>query len=196
LKFSNVIRTMCLKPFISWEPLPFSWPLPVARARFSGPDDHAAQGQVRTGRPTQFRTRAGARTAPTAAFAGRQSHHTDRLPTRGGDHQALRRTRNRIRSSGTTTPTRKRSPSRRLTMTGGRTANTAWSATIIFTPDSKRFEKVKFAPPDTLRRISLSQQDLDDVRNVAFVLTTTELPKYNVDLRGAAAGGRAFDVRV
>jgi hypothetical protein len=52
---------------------------------------------------------------------------------------------------------------------------------IIFTPDGKRFEKVKFAPPDTLRRISLSQQDLDDVRNVQpFVLTTTELPKYNV----------------
>ena len=56
---------------------------------------------------------------------------------------------------------------------------------IIFTPDSKRFEKVKFAPPDTLRRISLSQQDLDDVRNVQpFVLTTTELPKYNVTYVG------------
>src|SRR5271157_5224048 len=56
---------------------------------------------------------------------------------------------------------------------------------IIFTPDGKRFEKVKFAPPDTLRRISLSQQDLEDVRNVQpFVLTTTELPKYNVTYVG------------
>ena len=56
---------------------------------------------------------------------------------------------------------------------------------IIFTPDGKRFEKVKFAPPDTLKRIFLSEQDLDDVRNVQpFVLTTTELPKYNVTYVG------------
>jgi hypothetical protein len=56
---------------------------------------------------------------------------------------------------------------------------------IIFTPDGKRFEKVTFAPQDTLRRISLSQQDYDDVRNVQpFVLTTSELPKYNVKYIG------------
>ncbi len=56
---------------------------------------------------------------------------------------------------------------------------------IIFTPDGKRFEKVKYAPPDTLQRIMLSEQDLDDVRNVQpFVLTTTELPKYNVTYVG------------
>lgn len=59
------------------------------------------------------------------------------------------------------------------------------SSEIVFTPDGKRFEKVTFAPPDTLRRISLSEQDLDDVRNVQpFVLTTTELPKYNVSYVG------------
>jgi hypothetical protein len=56
---------------------------------------------------------------------------------------------------------------------------------IVFTPDGKRFEKVTFAPPDTLQRIMLSEQDLDDVRNVQpFVLTTTELPKYNVTYVG------------
>jgi hypothetical protein len=56
---------------------------------------------------------------------------------------------------------------------------------IIFTPDGKRFEKVTFAPPNTLQRIMLSQQDLDDVRNVQpFVLTTTELPKYDVTYVG------------
>ncbi len=56
---------------------------------------------------------------------------------------------------------------------------------IVFTPDGKRFEKVTFAPPDTLQRISLSEQDLDDVRNVQpFVLTTAELPKYNVTYVG------------
>lgn len=59
------------------------------------------------------------------------------------------------------------------------------SSDIVFTPDGKRFEKVTFAPPDTLRRISLSEQDLDDVRNVQpFVLTTTELPKYSVTYVG------------
>ena len=56
---------------------------------------------------------------------------------------------------------------------------------IIFTPEGKRFEKVKYAPADTLRRIMLSEQDLDDVRNVQpFVLTSTELPKYNVTYVG------------
>lgn len=56
---------------------------------------------------------------------------------------------------------------------------------IVFTPEGKRFEKVKYAPPDTLRRIMLSEQDLDDVRNVQpFVLTTTELPKYNLTYVG------------
>jgi hypothetical protein len=56
---------------------------------------------------------------------------------------------------------------------------------IVFTPDGKRFEKVTYAPPDTLRRISLSEQDLDDVRNVQpFVLTTTELPKYKLTYLG------------
>jgi hypothetical protein len=52
---------------------------------------------------------------------------------------------------------------------------------IIFTPDGKRFEHVTFAPQDSLQRILMTKQDLDDVRNVQpFVLTTTELPKYNV----------------
>lgn len=56
---------------------------------------------------------------------------------------------------------------------------------IIFTPDGKRFEKVTFAPQNTLERILLTEQDLDDVRNVQpFVLTTTELPKYNVTYVG------------
>jgi hypothetical protein len=56
---------------------------------------------------------------------------------------------------------------------------------IVFTPDGKRFEKVTFAPQNTLERIMLSEQDLDDVRNVQpFVLNTTELPKYNVTYVG------------
>lgn len=56
---------------------------------------------------------------------------------------------------------------------------------IIFTPEGKRYEHITFAPANSLQRISLSQQDLDDVRNVQpFVLTTTELPKYNVTYVG------------
>ena len=52
---------------------------------------------------------------------------------------------------------------------------------IVFTPAGKRFERVTYAPAPTLERISLSQQDLDDLEHVQpFVLTTSELPKYNV----------------
>jgi hypothetical protein len=59
------------------------------------------------------------------------------------------------------------------------------TADIIFTPDGKRVEHVTFAPMDTLRRITMTEQDYDDVRKVQpFVLTTTELPKYNVTYVG------------
>ena len=52
---------------------------------------------------------------------------------------------------------------------------------IVFTPSGKRFERVTYAPTPTLERISLSQQDLDDLEHVQpFVLTTNELPKYNI----------------
>jgi hypothetical protein len=56
---------------------------------------------------------------------------------------------------------------------------------IVFTPDGKRFEKVTFAPAPTLQRIMLSEQDLDDLRNIQpFVLNTVDLPKYNVKYLG------------
>ena len=52
---------------------------------------------------------------------------------------------------------------------------------IVFTPEGRRYEKVTFAPPPTIERISLSQQDLDDLEHVQpFVLTTSELPKYEI----------------
>ncbi len=52
---------------------------------------------------------------------------------------------------------------------------------IVFTPQGKRYEHIVNAPTPSLERISLSQQDLDDLEHVQpFVLTTTELPKYNV----------------
>jgi hypothetical protein len=56
---------------------------------------------------------------------------------------------------------------------------------ILFTPDGKRYEKVTYAPPPTLTRITMSQQDLNDLKNIQpFVLTTEDLPKYNVSYVG------------
>jgi hypothetical protein len=56
---------------------------------------------------------------------------------------------------------------------------------ILFTPEGKRYEKVISAPAPTLQRISLSQQDLDDLEHVQpFVLTSDELPKYDVNYVG------------
>jgi hypothetical protein len=56
---------------------------------------------------------------------------------------------------------------------------------IMFTQEGKRYEKITDAPVPTLTRISLSEQDLDDLRNIQpFVLTTSELPKYNVTYVG------------
>ena len=56
---------------------------------------------------------------------------------------------------------------------------------IIFTPAGKRYEKVTDAPPPTLQRITMSQQDLDDIEHIQpFVLTTEDLPKYDVTYVG------------
>ena len=52
---------------------------------------------------------------------------------------------------------------------------------VVFTPEGKRYEKYTNAPPPSLERITLSQQDLDDLENVQpFVLTTKEVPKYDI----------------
>ncbi len=71
---------------------------------------------------------------------------------------------------------------------------------ILFTPDGKRYEKVVSAPAPTLERIQLSQQDLDDVEHVQpFVLTSDELPKYDVTYVGRESldelGTYVFDVK-
>jgi hypothetical protein len=56
---------------------------------------------------------------------------------------------------------------------------------IIFTPEGKRYEKVTFAPQNTLQVIQLTPQDMKDLESVQpFVLTTEELPKYNVNYDG------------
>src|SRR5215467_4507267 len=56
---------------------------------------------------------------------------------------------------------------------------------ILFTPDGKRYEKVTYAPMDTLRRMQMSKQDFDDLEHIQpFVLTVEDLPKYNVTYVG------------
>lgn len=56
---------------------------------------------------------------------------------------------------------------------------------ILFTPAGKRYEHVTDAPAPSLQRISMSQQDFDDLEHVQpFVLTTDEVQKYDVKYAG------------
>jgi hypothetical protein len=56
---------------------------------------------------------------------------------------------------------------------------------IIFSPEGRRSEKVVYAPVSTLERISLTPEDLQDLRNVQpFVLTTSEIPDYDIRFLG------------
>jgi hypothetical protein len=56
---------------------------------------------------------------------------------------------------------------------------------ILFTPAGKRYEKVLEAPSPSLKRITMSQQDFDDIEKVwPLVLTPSDLPKYDVKYVG------------
>ena len=56
---------------------------------------------------------------------------------------------------------------------------------IIFSPDGKRSERVVRAPVSTLKNIQLTPEDEQDLRSVQpFVLTTSELPKYDIRYLG------------
>ena len=56
---------------------------------------------------------------------------------------------------------------------------------IIFTPDGKRTERTVYAPMDTLQRIQMDAQDVQDMRSVQpFVLTTKDIDKYEVTYLG------------
>ena len=70
---------------------------------------------------------------------------------------------------------------------------------ILFTPAGKRYEKVVDAPSPSLKRISMSQQDFDDIEKVwPLVLTPAELPKYDVKYIGRElvdeVGTYVFDI--
>ena len=56
---------------------------------------------------------------------------------------------------------------------------------IIFSPEGKRMEKVVFAPVISLHHIQLTPEDVKDLRDVQpFVLTTAEIPEYNIAYLG------------
>ena len=56
---------------------------------------------------------------------------------------------------------------------------------VSYTPSGRRYVRVTDAPVPTLKRISLSEQDIEDFRHIQpFVLTTSQLPKYNVTYVG------------
>jgi hypothetical protein len=56
---------------------------------------------------------------------------------------------------------------------------------IVFTPDGKRTERVVRAPVPTLKNITLTPEDMQDMQNVQpFVLTTSDLPKYLIRYLG------------
>ena len=56
---------------------------------------------------------------------------------------------------------------------------------IVFSDDNARSEHVVFAPQNTLERIQMSQADFDDIAHrLPFVLTTPELPQYDLTYLG------------
>jgi len=56
---------------------------------------------------------------------------------------------------------------------------------IIFTPEGKRYENVTFAPQPSLQHVTLSPEDMKDLEDIQpFVLTTEDLPKYDVQYNG------------
>ena len=85
---------------------------------------------------------------------------------------------------------------------GGHPNGEQWNLVedIIFTPEGKRMEKVVYAPVQTLRSILLTPEDEQDLRNVQpFVMTTAEIPDYDVNYLGREKvdeiGTYAFSVR-
>jgi hypothetical protein len=56
---------------------------------------------------------------------------------------------------------------------------------ILFNGDGQRIEKVTYAPPGNLQGVLITQQDINAFRNIQpFVLTTNDLPDYNIRYLG------------
>jgi len=56
---------------------------------------------------------------------------------------------------------------------------------ILFSNDGKRIENVVFAPANTLTKLIMTAQDFSDIeRRLPFVLTTADLPDYDITYLG------------
>ncbi len=56
---------------------------------------------------------------------------------------------------------------------------------ITFDDQGHRLENVVFAPQSTLERIIMTKEDMDDIRHLMpFVLTTSEIPEYQINYVG------------
>ena len=70
---------------------------------------------------------------------------------------------------------------------GGGNVQGKWEivSDITFGPNKQREEKVTYAPMITLKNLTLTPQDEQDLRNVQpFVLTTEDIPKYDIQYVG------------
>lgn len=56
---------------------------------------------------------------------------------------------------------------------------------ILYEDSGKRIERVTYAPPDTLKNLIVTQEDLENFRNIQpFVLSTEEVPEYEIKYLG------------
>ncbi len=56
---------------------------------------------------------------------------------------------------------------------------------VLFNNQGKRMENVVFAPQSSLERIQMTREDFQDIRQIMpFVLTTEEIPEYNIKYVG------------
>jgi hypothetical protein len=56
---------------------------------------------------------------------------------------------------------------------------------VVFTPQGRRYENITYAPAPSLHDFSLSPEDMKDLENIQpFVLTTEDLPKYDIQAAG------------
>jgi hypothetical protein len=56
---------------------------------------------------------------------------------------------------------------------------------VVFDEHGKRTQLIKFAPQNTLERIQMTQEDMDDIeKRMPFTMTIDDLPLYNVHYLG------------
>ena len=57
---------------------------------------------------------------------------------------------------------------------------------IVFTPQGRRYEQIKYAPQPSLHDFTLSPEDMKDLENIQpFVLTSEDLSKYEIQFAGS-----------